>query len=97
MGRDGFARALSRKRDRDIRRDEAGLTMPGGDQMSRHVHTPAKHFACGVVVPDCTFRATAPTEEALMKQVAAHAAEAHGVTEITPDLSARVKAAIKTR
>jgi len=32
-----------------------------------------------------------------MKQVAAHAAEAHGVTEITPDLSARVKAAIKTR
>jgi len=48
-------------------------------------------------VPDCPFTVSAPTEEALMKQVAAHAADAHGITEITPDLAAKVKAAIKTR
>jgi predicted small metal-binding protein len=65
--------------------------------MSQHAHTPAKHMACGAVVPGCTFTASAPTEEALLKQVVAHAAEAHGVTEITPDLAARVKAAITTR
>ena len=37
----------------------------------------------------------APTEDALLKQVAAHAADAHGVKEITPELAAQVKAAIK--
>ena len=65
--------------------------------MADHVHTPAKHFACGRVVPDCTFTASAATEEDLLKQVAAHAAEAHGITEVTPDLAAKVKAGIETR
>jgi predicted small metal-binding protein len=32
-----------------------------------------------------------------MKQVIAHAAQAHGVTEVTPELAAKVKAAIQTR
>jgi predicted small metal-binding protein len=59
--------------------------------------TPAKHIACGVVVPGCTFTASASTEEELMKQVVAHAAQAHGVTEVTPELAAKVKAAIQTR
>ena len=65
--------------------------------MSDHAHTPAKHMACGRVVPDCTFTASAPSEEELLKKIVAHAAEAHGVTEITPDLAAKVKAAIETR
>ena len=60
-------------------------------------HQPAKHMACGLVVPGCEFEATAPTEEELLKQVIAHAAEAHGVTEITPELAAKVKAAIRTQ
>ena len=64
--------------------------------MSNQTRTPAKHFACGAVVPDCTFVATAATEEDLMKQVATHAAHVHGLTEITPELAAKVKAAIKT-
>jgi len=54
-------------------------------------------MACGRVVPDCTFTASAPSEEELLKKIVAHAAEAHGVTEITPDLAAKVKAAIETR
>ncbi len=65
--------------------------------MSAHVQTPAKHFACGRVVPDCTFTASAPTEEELLKKVVAHAAEAHGIKEISPELASKVKAGIETR
>ena len=55
-----------------------------------------KNIACGDVVPGCTFKASAATEEELLKKVVAHAAEAHGVTEVTPELAAKVQAAIKT-
>jgi predicted small metal-binding protein len=48
-------------------------------------------------VPGCTFTATGATEEELIAQVAAHAARDHGVTEITPELAAQVKAAIRTQ
>jgi len=51
---------------------------------------------CGAVVPGCDFVATASTEDELMKKVVAHAASAHGVTEVTPELAAKVKAAIRT-
>jgi predicted small metal-binding protein len=56
-----------------------------------------KYIACASVVPDCPFEATAATEEELMKMVAAHAAHAHGVNEVTPELAAQVKAAIQNR
>lgn len=55
----------------------------------------SKRINCGAIVPGCTWTATAPTEEALMQQVIAHAAEAHGVKDVTPELAASVKAAIK--
>ena len=57
----------------------------------------AKYIACAEIVPDCPFTASAPTEEELMERVAAHAAHDHGIAEVTPELAARVKAAIKTR
>ena len=53
-----------------------------------------KHIACGNVVPGCSFTASADTEEELMRQVAEHAAHAHGVTEVTPELAAKVRVAI---
>ena len=56
-----------------------------------------KYIACASVVPDCPFEATAATEEELIKMVAVHAAHAHGVTEVTPELAAQVKAAIQNR
>jgi predicted small metal-binding protein len=56
-----------------------------------------KQIACGDVVPGCAWKASAQTEEELVKQVAAHAAKAHGVEEVTPELAAQVKAAIRTR
>jgi predicted small metal-binding protein len=57
----------------------------------------AKYIACAEIVPDCAFTASASTEDELLKQVAAHAAHDHGITEVTPELAAKVKAAIKTR
>jgi predicted small metal-binding protein len=56
-----------------------------------------KHIACGEVVSGCSFTAEAATESELVEQVKAHAAKAHGLEEITPELAAKVKAAIQTR
>ena len=57
----------------------------------------AKYIACAEIVPDCTFTASAATDEELLKKVVAHAAHDHGITEVTPDLEASVRAAIKSR
>jgi predicted small metal-binding protein len=54
-----------------------------------------KQLTCGDVVPGCSYVATAPNELELMQKVAKHAAEAHNVKEITPELLAKVKAAVK--
>ncbi len=56
-----------------------------------------KHIACNDVVKGCAFTADSPTEEELLKKVVAHAAEVHGVKEVTPELAAQVKAAIQSR
>ena len=56
-----------------------------------------QYIACAALVPDCPFEATAPTEEELLTMVAAHAAHTHGITEVTPELAAKVKAAIQNR
>jgi predicted small metal-binding protein len=56
-----------------------------------------KTLSCGEVVPGCGFKASAETEEELLKRVAEHAKAAHGVEEITPELAAKVRAAIQTR
>ena len=55
----------------------------------------AKQLACNDVMPGCKFVATAASEEDLLQEVARHAAETHGVTEITPELLNQVKAAVK--
>ena len=63
--------------------------------MSTHEHgKTTRHIACTHVVPGCGFTANAETEEALIEQVVAHAKEVHGITEVTPDLAEKVKAAI---
>ncbi len=66
--------------------------------MSAHDHSKTTlHIACNAVVPGCGFTASADTEEALIDKVATHAAQDHGVREVTPELAARVKAAIRPR
>jgi predicted small metal-binding protein len=57
----------------------------------------SKHIACTDVVDGCAYTATAPNEEELLKQVTAHAVAEHGVKEVTPELAAKVKAAIRDR
>jgi predicted small metal-binding protein len=56
-----------------------------------------KHIACGDIVDGCSFTADAATEPELVEQVKAHAAKEHGVKEVTPELAAKVKAAIQSR
>ncbi len=55
-----------------------------------------KEIACGDVVPGCGFKASAATEDELLKKVAAHAKEAHGI-EVTPEIAAQVKSKIRDR
>ena len=57
----------------------------------------AKYIDCNNVADGCSFTASAPTAEELLEKVTAHAAEAHGVKDVTPELVAKVKAAIETR
>lgn len=56
-----------------------------------------QHIACGAIVDGCGFTAEAATETELVDKVKAHAAQAHGVKEVTPELAAKVKAAIRNR
>ncbi|MEO8359176.1 MAG: DUF1059 domain-containing protein [Vicinamibacteria bacterium] len=55
-----------------------------------------KELACGDVVKGCAAVMNAPTEEELMTKVVEHAASAHGVAEVSPELLAQVKAAVRT-
>ena len=54
----------------------------------------AKSIEC--VVPGCAFHASAATEDDLLTRVAEHAREGHGLTEIGPELLAKVKAAMRS-
>jgi predicted small metal-binding protein len=52
-------------------------------------------LACAKLMPGCDFKAEAATEEELLNKAAAHAYEAHGIKEITPELATKVKAVIE--
>lgn len=54
-----------------------------------------KRLACGTVVPDCTAVLEAETDEELMAGVVEHAREAHGMTDIPPEVVDRVRANIE--
>jgi predicted small metal-binding protein len=54
-----------------------------------------KHLQCGDVVDGCKAKFAAENDEEILKQVATHAAHAHGVTEVSPELIAKVRAAIR--
>lgn len=52
-----------------------------------------KVLECGALVPGCTWRGEAETEEALMQKAAAHARDAHDL-EVTPELAEKVRGAM---
>ena len=45
---------------------------------------------------DCSFVVKAESEEELLGKVAEHAASAHGITEVTPELVEQVRGVIHT-
>ena len=54
-----------------------------------------KSINCADVgVTDCTWSASAETEEELMTKIQAHAKE-HGYDQVPPELAAKIKGAIK--
>lgn len=55
-----------------------------------------KTFACGDVVPGCQASWTADSDDEILSEVAAHAASDHGITAVTDDLVASVRAHIVT-
>ena len=54
-----------------------------------------KHLRCRDVGMDCDFEAHGRTEDEVVQKAAAHAAQKHGITEITPELASKVRAAIR--
>ncbi len=55
----------------------------------------AYELTCGDVMPGCDATFSAESEDELLAEVGPHAAEAHGITEITPDVLESVKGAIR--
>jgi predicted small metal-binding protein len=54
-----------------------------------------KHLRCRDVGLDCDFEAYGRSDDEVLQKAAAHAARDHGITEMTPELASRVRAAIR--
>ena len=54
-----------------------------------------KTFACGAVVPGCTASFAAETEEEILEQVARHAREEHGMSEVPEEVIRQVQANLR--
>ena len=54
-----------------------------------------KMLRCRDAGVDCDFVVRAETEDEIMEKCAEHAKSVHNMTEISPELAAKVKAAIK--
>ena len=53
-----------------------------------------KRFACGTVVPGCEGVVTGQTDDEVLAAAAAHAAEAHGMTEVPDEVVGAIRAGI---
>jgi len=51
-------------------------------------------LACGDVMPGCAARFENSNRNQLMEQVGAHAASAHGITEVTPAVRQAIESAV---
>jgi predicted small metal-binding protein len=54
-----------------------------------------KEFSCGDVIPGCNAHFTAHSDEGIFVQVATHAAEAHGMTEVPASVVDEVRRKIR--
>lgn len=55
-----------------------------------------KQLRCRDLGMNCDFEARANTEEEVLQQASAHAHAVHQITEMPPELAAKVRAAIRT-
>jgi predicted small metal-binding protein len=55
----------------------------------------AKELRCRDVGMNCDFQARGETEEEVLRQAATHARTTHQITEMPPELAAKVRAAIR--
>ena len=55
----------------------------------------AKTLLCAEVVPGCTHTMTGNDEDDVMRQAADHAATAHGMSDGSEDLAAKIRERIK--
>ncbi len=53
-----------------------------------------KQFACATVVDGCDGVVTGATEDDVLAAAAAHAAEAHGMADVPPEVVSAIKAGI---
>jgi predicted small metal-binding protein len=51
-------------------------------------------LSCGDAVPGCSARFEDESRDRIMEQVVAHAHEAHGVADVTPEMRAGIEANI---
>jgi predicted small metal-binding protein len=56
-----------------------------------------KEFRCGVLVPGCYESFEGESEDDILRQVAVHAREGHGMDEVPPEVIAEVRANITER
>jgi predicted small metal-binding protein len=54
-----------------------------------------KEFFCGAVVPDCSARFEAESEDAVLRQVAIHAHEDHGMEHVPDSVIEAVRSHIR--
>ncbi len=66
----------------------------GGRYPNREVEL-AKKIRCADVGLDCDYEGWAETEEELLKMVADHAHQAHGIEEVTPELEQKLLGAMR--
>lgn len=52
-------------------------------------------LACGDVMPGCPTTFSESNRDALITAVSAHAAQEHGITEITPEIAEAVSAQVR--
>ena len=53
-----------------------------------------KEFSCGAMVPGCWATFQGESEDEILRQVAVHARDVHGMDDVPPDVADEIRAAI---
>jgi len=55
----------------------------------------SKELHCKDLMPDCSYVAKGTSDDDVLRQAAEHARTAHDIREMTPELEAKVRSAIR--